>query len=168
MLLFPLFAKQMGLDIEKEFDYIVIALLPRQTIGQIGCLLAGCCYGRTYDGIFSVCFSSPASNAPINQPLIPAQLIEAICSMALFMYLYFRRYKAEKNGCSIRYLLMYATYRFFIEFLRGDNECGFLWGLSTSQWIALSIILLLTVHYVQRGYAKAVSSCKSEKWRKLK
>ena len=167
-LLFPLFAKQTGLDIGKELDYIVIALLPGQAMGRIGCLLAGCCYGRAYDGIFSVCFSSPASDAPVNQPLIPVQLIEAICSMALFAYLYFCRYKAGKIGCAIRYLLVYATYRFFIEFLRGDNERGVLWGLSTSQWIALFIILLLTFHYVQRGYAKAVSFCKSEKWRKLK
>ena len=141
-LIFPLITKRMGLDRKEELDYIVVALLPGQAIGRVGCLMAGCCYGKAYNGFFSTRFFHPLSNAPIGQPLLPVQLIEAICDISLFLHLFKQvRYK-RKGNITVQYLLLYSLIRFFIEFLRGDISRGFVLCFSTSQWISLFIMLI--------------------------
>lgn len=108
-------------------------------IGRIGCFCAGCCYGKPVS--WGVVFPK-GGLAPAGVPLIPTQLIEAafdVCLGLVFMHLA----KSEKQPAYLlpRYLLSYATFRFIIEFFRGDVVRGILWGLSTSQWISLAVII---------------------------
>ena len=39
------------------------------------------------------------------------------------------------------YMLIYPVVRFILEFLRGDEIRGFLFGLSTSQWISILLFV---------------------------
>ena len=39
------------------------------------------------------------------------------------------------------YLIAYGILRFSLEFLRYDEERGFLWFFSTSQWISILLII---------------------------
>ena len=46
------------------------------------------------------------------------------------------------------YMIIYPVVRFTLEFFRGDEYRGFLFGLSTSQWISIilfvfSIVMLI-------------------------
>ncbi len=43
------------------------------------------------------------------------------------------------------YLLLYAAFRFGIEFFRSDAIRGVEFGLSTSQWISLAVFLLISI-----------------------
>nr|MCR5648696.1 prolipoprotein diacylglyceryl transferase [Oscillospiraceae bacterium] len=52
------------------------------------------------------------------------------------------------------YLVLSAVTRFLLEFLRGDAERGFLFGLATSQWIALLILLPLGIFLIVRSARK--------------
>jgi phosphatidylglycerol:prolipoprotein diacylglycerol transferase len=49
------------------------------------------------------------------------------------------------------YLISYSIFRFFNEFLRGDEVRGILWlDLSSSQWVSIFIILISIVYIVLR------------------
>jgi phosphatidylglycerol:prolipoprotein diacylglycerol transferase len=78
---------------------------------------------------------------PLNVPLHPTQLYEAISEFAIFALLYWRIGKPHRRGAIIMlYLLLYGAVRFVVEFFR-YHEQGNLWGtpLDTSQWISLGL-----------------------------
>ena len=58
------------------------------------------------------------------------------------------------------YMLIYPVVRFIDEFFRGDTYRGFLFGLSTSQWIsiilfAFAIIMLIVKRNKSKSNAAA-------------
>lgn len=121
------------LDRRKVFDYFVPIYLTFHACGRIGCLLAGCCYGK--ECTFGLVMADGVRRFPV-------QLVEAICILAiLFVVLYIE--KRKKDVALLRvYLLIYPICRFALEFLRGDEIRGLWGGISTSQWISISILLV--------------------------
>jgi phosphatidylglycerol---prolipoprotein diacylglyceryl transferase len=119
-----------------------------QAIGRIGCLSAGCCYGRPTQLPWGITFNNPYSaenvGVPLNVRLHPTQLYESLGAMILFAYLMWRLKRKHFAGQIIlEYLCLYAALRFVIEFFRGDDDRGFvLHGLlSTSQFIGILTML---------------------------
>ena len=53
-------------------DLFAVVVPVNQSLGRIGCLLAGCCYGRETTSSFSLVFPENCC-APPNIPLIPTQ-----------------------------------------------------------------------------------------------
>jgi phosphatidylglycerol:prolipoprotein diacylglycerol transferase len=117
-------------------------------IGRIGCLLAGCCYGRVTDVPWAVTFHSPAAAAnvgtPLGVPLHPTQLYETGAELVILAFLL----STEKRGRAFAgrtfwlYLLLYGVTRFAIEFFRGDPR-GLVFGaLTTSQFISVVLVPL--------------------------
>lgn len=131
-----------------DYEHVLTPYLPlAHAFGRIGCLFAGCCYGKETDSIFSVVYETPLSDAPTNLPLIPVQLYEAALNLILFFWLS-KRSKNKNSPLLATYLCAYAIIRFLIEFLRFDTVRGIWNGFSTSQWIsivmfAMGIFLLL-------------------------
>jgi len=77
---------------------------------------------------------------PLGVPLHPAQLYESLANLSIFGILLWRyRRKTSDGQIFLLYLTLYAVARFFLEFLRGDEDRGFVFNhlLSTSQFIAL-------------------------------
>ncbi len=118
-----------------------------QGFGRIGCFLAGCCYGKETTAWWGVVFPE-GSFAPAGVPLIPTQLISAIGDFIICLVLLWFSRKAKKVGdVTALYMLLYGTGRFFIEFLR-QNEQGGIGPVTTAQlfsivfW-AVGIILLV-------------------------
>ena len=106
--------------------------------GRLGCLSAGCCYGKPIEGGI-VFHNSPA--APNGVPLIPTQLIEAIFNFLLFLVLIILSGNRRiRHYLAHIYLFAYPIFRFLLNF-PGDVIRGFLWGLSTSQWISLAALI---------------------------
>ena len=58
-----------------------------QSLGRIGCFMAGCCYGKPTDMIWGVTFTDPKSLAPLNIPLHPAQLYSFLSGLIIFVIL---------------------------------------------------------------------------------
>ncbi len=126
-----------------------------QAIGRIGCLSAGCCYGKPTTLPWGITFTNPYSaenvGVPLNVPLHPTQIYESIGSFLLFIYLMWRLGRKHFTGQVIlEYLALYAMLRFVIEFFRGDDDRGFvLHGLlSTSQFIGIFTILGSVAVYI--------------------
>lgn len=109
--------------------------------GRIGCFLGGCCYGIESEFGFIVTDNEvyPMINGVRR---LPVQLIEAFCNLLIFLViLYLFKKGIQKHKLIYIYMLIYPVVRFVMEFFRGDLIRGFLFGLSTSQWV--SIILFV-------------------------
>jgi phosphatidylglycerol:prolipoprotein diacylglycerol transferase len=114
-------------------------------IGRMGCLFAGCCFGRRTDVPWAIVFSHPAAaenvGTPLNTPLHPTQLYEAGAELLIlvFLLLFERRGRAFPGRTFWSYTLLYGVSRFAIEFYRGDSR-GMIGVLSTSQFVSLVIV----------------------------
>ncbi|QHI71784.1 prolipoprotein diacylglyceryl transferase [Aminipila terrae] len=114
-------------------------------IGRIGCFMAGCCYGIPVKSKISVVYTNSIA-APNGIPIFPIQLLEAGINFTLFIILMIYSQKPHKPYKLLGlYLTFYSIERFFLEFLRGDSIRGVYWGISSSQWISLIIILPLGI-----------------------
>jgi phosphatidylglycerol:prolipoprotein diacylglycerol transferase len=122
-------------------------------VGRLGCLMAGCCYGRPTSVAWAVTFTDPAANlnvgTPLGGPLHPTQLYESAAGLVIFLLLMALEKRpghfAGRTFWSFAFL--YSVLRFIIEFFRGDDRGMVLSYLSTSQFISvvlapLSIFML--------------------------
>jgi phosphatidylglycerol:prolipoprotein diacylglycerol transferase len=115
-----------------------------QTIGRVGCFMAGDDYGRPTHVPWAVTFTDPDAarigGAPLGVPLHPVQIYESIvCAVLFFVLVQVQRRRQFEGQVILAYTLLYAIARFILEFFRGDADRGFVFGglLSTSQFIAL-------------------------------
>ena len=117
-------------------------------LGRIGCFAAGCDYGKPTTSAWGVVFTDPLAHqvagTPLNIPLYPTQPIMCLASLSIFAILIWRYPKKARDGeIFVFYLALYAGARYFIEFLRGDEDRGFVFNhlLSTSQFIAILALM---------------------------
>jgi phosphatidylglycerol:prolipoprotein diacylglycerol transferase len=124
-------------------------------VGRLGCLAAGCCFGRPTGVPWAVTFTHPEAAAnvgtPLNVPLHPTQLYESGAELLILLLLL----ATERKGRPFAgrtfwlYLLLYGVSRFVIEFFRGDDRGLVFDLLPTSQFISLVLIpLSLVMLYV--------------------
>ncbi len=117
-------------------DIAAVSIPLFHTWGRLGCFLSGCCYGIEWEHGFTYTHSAVASANFV--PRFPVQLVEAGLNLGLFLLLFRLLRKDRLKGHLLHlYLLIYPAYRFLLEFLRGDDYRGFLFGLSTSQILSL-------------------------------
>ena len=145
-------------------DLSAPAIALGQGIGRIGCFMAGDDYGKPTDLPWAVTFRHPAAaeigGAPLGIPLHPVQLYESIACLIFFCFLvWLTRRKRFEGEIILVYAMLYAVARFLLEFLRGDMDRGFVLGglLSTSQFIALIIILISVPLFFKRRTSKLQS-----------
>jgi phosphatidylglycerol---prolipoprotein diacylglyceryl transferase len=122
--------------------------------GRLGCLAAGCCYGKPTNVPWAVVFTNPLAAAnvgtPLGIPLHPTQVYEASASLIILVLLLAteRRGRRFAGRTFWAYMFLYAVSRYIIEIYRGDPR-GTVFGLfSTSQFISLvlgplSVIMLV-------------------------
>ncbi len=124
-----------------------------QAISRLGCLSAGCCYGKPTRMPWGITFTNPYSyenvGVPLNVRLHPTQIYDAIGALFLFVFLMWRLSKKHVAGQIIlEFLAVYSLLRFIVEFFRDDDRGFVLYGLlSTSQFIAILIILGSAIAY---------------------
>ena len=126
----------------KYFSFLVPVMPLFHAFGRVGCFMSGCCYGKELPSAFEVC------GVVIDR--IPVQLIEAVFELIMFVVLTNIVKKSPKANALRVYLLSYATFRFIIEFFRGDILRGVWFGISLAQWISIGIF----VYYIVRGICK--------------
>ena len=141
-----IYTKMYKLSTLKFFDLYAVVLPLGHAIGRIGCFYSGCCYGMPYDGIFSCVYTKTLGMTPLNTPLLPIQLIEALLLFILFVVSIIIFLKKPKTGMiTAIYLYSYNIIRFILEFFRGDTERGLWLGLSTSQIISIALVIIVSV-----------------------
>ena len=126
-----------NLDFLRFFDTLMPSVALAQGFGRIGCLLAGCCYGKETNSAFSITFHD-SGFAPNGVALIPTQIYSSILDfLHFFLLLYIARHKKAEGEVAACYLIFYSVGRFILEFFRGDLERGSIGVLSTSQFISI-------------------------------
>ncbi len=133
----------------QTLDTLAMAFPFGHMVGRIGCISAGCCYGKICSGC-ALTFTYP-ENWPIDAfaaesihhgPRIASPLIAAI-GLFIIGSVLFTILKSTKNRgqVSALYLISYGIFRFFQEFTRGDVR-AFFGPLSGHQWFSLAEVLI--------------------------
>jgi len=128
-------------------DLLMPSVILGLVFGRIGCLLAGCCYGKVCAPEFGLAmtFQNPLGLGIKNEPLYPTQIISAVNALVIFLIVWLYRNKKRFHGEVLSIcLILYGISRFLIEFLRNDPR-GFLelasLRLSESQVVSIWMIL---------------------------
>ena len=139
LLFLLLYAKIRKMPLRNMLDLMTPFALSFDGIARFGCLFVGCCYGREaswgikIDGITR----------------LPSPLFESVlCFIILAEFLLWKPERKHSGILLPLYLVTYSTGRFVLEFFRGDETRGSFLIFSTSQWIALLILLTLVVAFI--------------------
>ena len=123
-------------------------------VGRLGCLMAGCCFGKPTSVPWAITFRDPAALAnvgtPLGVPLHPTQLYEAGAEalILVFLLVFERRGRPFPGRTFWGYMLLYGISRFVIEFYRGDSRGMVFDVLSTSQFVSVILVPLSLVMLV--------------------
>ena len=158
------------LPVLNTIDLVITYVPLAHAFGRVGCFLEGCCYGTLTTVPWAVRFpkwfsaqdgiiGTPAfiqhvnmhlieSSATLSLPVHPTQLYSSLYLFIIFSILVIlRKYKKFDGEILSAYLILYATARFFIEFLRVDAQRIFfdisLYQLCSIAFFISGIILMI-------------------------
>lgn len=113
------------IPVYRMLDFIAPYLALGQAIGRLGCLLNGCCGGKTV--------------------LLPVQGYASLLLFIIFLILLFlQKWQYRAGQIIFSYLFLYSIKRFFIEFWRTDNAIVF-HGLTLFQLLSIALFLIASV-----------------------
>lgn len=136
------------------YDILAFVIPLFHSITRIGCYFAGCCYGVNHDALLQMPMFD--NGVFTGKYCVPTQLFESFFEITLAIFLLmlyienFKRFNLLKM-----YILFYAVFRYFNEFLRADEIRGVYFGLSFSQYFSLLIVLtFLYQKYIKTKYLR--------------
>ncbi|SPD73739.1 Prolipoprotein diacylglyceryl transferase [uncultured Desulfobacterium sp.] len=138
------YIKRHGLSLGKIADLWAPAVAIGEAIGRIGCLMAGCCYGRPTGMPWGITFTDPHSLAcPLNVPLHPTQIYTSLSGIIIFITIMLLYVKRQFEGqVFLWFLILHSTARLVIEQFRGDDRGVLLSsGMSMTQFVAILILI---------------------------
>lgn len=151
-----LYCRRKKLPFMDYLNLLVPQIALAQGFGRIGCFFAGCCYGIRTNSHLSVIFPAGSLALP-GVPLVPTQLISSAGDFLIFLILIrIAQNPKTRHSTGAWYLILYSAGRFLIEFLRGDIERGTIGMFSTSQFIAIFVLLAGVILLVRENNRKAV------------
>lgn len=148
-------------------DAAAPALLLGAAVVRVGCFLNGCCYGKPSDLPWAVAYgpSSPAYHGQLRAgfidafassslPVHPTQLYEALFDSGLVLAIVVApgRTRLPRHFLFLLAVAVYATFRFFLEFVRGDSG-GLTFGVLTFAQASSLAIALGALALMWRGSA---------------
>lgn len=165
-------------------DFLVLGLPLGHSIGRIGCIAGGCCYGgedyhlghageiignSPFSLSFpknSIAFSAIYSSADesvikimdklgTTLPLFPIQLIEALGNIGIFLILILATpYKRAHGQIAMLYFILYSIMRSTTELFRGDAARGFVIDGVLSTSQFISLLMSITALVVMIKLSK--------------
>ncbi len=148
-----LYVKMRGQPLGRIADLAAAPVMLAQAFGRIGCFLNGCCYGKPGEGFPCVKFppNSPAAEdhkaAGASLAVHPTQLYETAATILFFFllsWLWKRKRKAEGEVFLVM-MMLYGSWRFLIEFARGDKRPHWIGPLTYSQVVSLAALAVAGV-----------------------
>ncbi len=127
-------------------DSFALAIPLGHAFGRIGCHTYGCCHGKPTRSRLAIRFTHPDSKVVRASglggvPLHPTQLYSSAANVTMFVVLGALATRETHPGqLAGAYLLMEATGRFVMEFLRGIPTARVL-GLSPFQWVSVALFV---------------------------
>jgi len=142
-----IYFKKNNLKIFQTADIIAPGIALGHAVGRIGCLFAGCCYGKVCDLPIAIKFTNSDSLAPLNVFLHPTQVYSMISNLIIFFTLLWLQKRKKFDGMVfLIYIILYSLFRSIIEFFRGDFRGDFIFDfISMSQGIGFMVSLIAFV-----------------------
>ena len=142
------------LPLWKVADAIAPSIALGYVFGRIGCLMNGCCFGRTCSLPWAIHF--PADHETHGIARHPTQIYDSLLSLALYLALaWLHRRKKFDGQIFALYLVCYALTRSFVEYFRGDySEAHLHGGLTPAHLVSIGIFAVgagLFVFLKQQG-----------------
>ncbi len=137
-------------------------------IGRWSCFLNGCCYGKLSEVPWAVQYpnSSPVfwhqfnlelipANTSLSLPVHPLPLYLSLSALMVFMVtsVVWRRFRSHPGLIFLSYWILYCSFRFILEFFRGNAPHLDFLELNVGQ-IMCAVILLVAGISVFRIYTK--------------
>ncbi len=149
-----LYMRRHNMPVMTVGDIVAPALALAQSVGRMGCVSAGCCYGKPTDLPWGIVFTDPTSLVPLEKlgiALHPTQLYSSAGNLGLFLFLLLMNRRKKFTGqILLLYGICYPLLRSFIELFRGDPRGSLLGGMiSTSQFISGIVFLIALIFYVR-------------------
>lgn len=117
-------------------DAATCAICVAHAVGRIGCLMAGCCYGKYTTAWYGIYMQN------LGYKVVPIPLIESMFLFLLFAYL-FMRIRDKQTYCLQIYMAAYGIWRFVIEFMRNDYRgTTLISSITPSQLTAIVMIVV--------------------------
>lgn len=153
------YSRRHGRDFFQVSDILIPSVALGHCFGRLGCLAAGCCWGRVVDSAHPLGIQFPkgalihgsqsahgliAHSDPYTLHVHPVQLYESFGELGIFFILILSRSRKRFHGqLLLTYLFLYPMLRTTLEFFRGDAERGVtnVFGLSMSTGQIVSIIV---------------------------
>ncbi len=147
-------------------DCVAPSLCVGLALTRVGCFLAGCDFGREWNGPLAVRFPS-GSPASLQQaqlgllpsgtleslPVHPTQLYESLAGLVLLILVFAVRRRQRVSGQALAmFAIGYGIVRYLIEIVRADQDRGAIGPWSTSQFIALATVVAASalLYFLQR------------------
>lgn len=139
----------------KILDIVAISFIFGLSVGKLGCLSKGCCYGKPTSSFIGIIFPPKAYGvAPVGIPLWPTQIIEFIGYFIIGLFSYNLFKKKNQNGVVFNVIIiLYSSFRFFVEFLRGVTPTLPGIGLTWNQVVCILLLMtsLLLLKFVKKS-----------------
>jgi len=134
-----IFARLKKLPLWRLADVLAPSIALGSFFGRWGCLMNGCCFGKTTTLPWGIQFPKGHETYPLC--VHPTQIYDALLNLALYGFLAWlcRRRKFEGQVFGV-YLVCYAALRSFIELFRGDYTSEHYWkGMTPAQMVSIGI-----------------------------
>lgn len=137
-----LFARWKNIPLWKLADVLTPSIALGSVFGRIGCLMNGCCFGRTCDLPWAIRF--PADHFTGGLPVHPTQIYDGLLNLTLYLGLawLFRHRRKFDGQIFATYLMCYAFTRSIAEAFRGDyNDAHLHGGLTPAHLVSVGIFV---------------------------
>ena len=140
-------------------DCYVLAIAVATAIGRVGCFLSELPLGTPTTLPWGVSVSAEAASAFARCPgcelqMHPSMLYEIAFNLVAVALIIRFRDRVPVVGDTLKlYLLGAAVFRFFVEFVRGNERQAL--GVTGPQWVLIPLIGLLVAHFVRQWWRDA-------------
>lgn len=158
LLVVYIFSLRKKIPILRLFDVLAPGLSIGYAIARVGCFLNGCCFGVPTRWPWGLIFP-PDALAYLTFPHVhihPTQLYSLFSMLIVFgLIVYLWKNRKYDGQIFFIWLILYAVYRFTVEFFRFCPPELYVLGLDPGQVIALGMFLAGVIGLVVMGRANA-------------
>ncbi len=135
-------------------DAYLLAIPVATVIGRIGCFLSELPLGTPTDLPWGISVSPAAAAAfarcpGCDVPMHPSMVYEILFNLVAIAVILRYRDRVVVPGDAVKlYLLAAGTFRFLVEFVRGNEPQAL--GLSGPQWVLIPMVGLLLLHFARQ------------------
>lgn len=146
-----LLKNNMNATLTDALPFIPIGIVIAHAFGRLGCLFAGCCYGKSVSD-----FPGHVWGLPVSAPngvhsdnlVVPTQLYECIFLVILGVIMAVLYFRFRFNYNFALYAFAYGVWRFFIEFVRGDERGEFIGSALSPSQIWSLVMAIAGIGYI--------------------